>query len=85
VLGDVSIEYCFNNTSSCLSLLLVRHVLHQIALFEVEQDVESGSQVVVLEHTCIAVTDGKWMLGAHNELIRKARMFVVMDQARNEK
>ena len=39
---------------------------------------------MVLEHAHVVVSDGNWMLRSDDELVRVARMLVVVDQAGDE-
>ena len=39
---------------------------------------------MIFKHTHVRVTNGEWMLGLHNELIRVAWMLIIMDQTCDE-
>lgn len=84
MLRKVSVEDSFDDELSRLDLFIVRHVLNQVAVILPEEDVEACSQMVVLKHTLVAVTNSERMLRPDHELVVVAWMLVVMDEASDE-
>ena len=84
VLGHVRVEHYFNYQFPHFSVNAVGDVLHDIAMVLLQDQLESSSQVVVLQNTVVRVSDGNWMLGSHNELVGVSWVLKVMDDVGHE-
>ena len=80
MLGNVRVEDGVDDDGSDLDLQVIRHILYDVALLMVEQDLEPSRYVMVFKHAIVTVTDGQGMFGSDHELVRVAGMLVVMNQ-----